>query len=236
MKIFKAIVSAFYPETCSVCGDITEEGEHFCDYCYEMLERTGVDKRCTKCGLPKKQCACSKYIFRFSGCTAPLYYEKYSKTAMYAFKFRRKEGIGKVFAELMALSVNESFYDVDFDLITYVPMRLKNKISRGYNQSEILAEELSGILKIPIAKNLLGCKRKSKAQHKLPHKKRFDNVRDKYFCNRKISGKTVLLVDDIKTTGATLDECSRQLLLSGADKVYCVTGLLTKQDRKRNDK
>lgn len=236
MSISKTIMSALFPDTCAVCGAVLREDGYFCEYCHEMLETTAGVKSCSKCGLPKKNCDCSKYIFRFDGCTAPFYYDETAKRAMYAFKFRGKRQLGKMFARQMALCVKQNYYDISFDIICSVPMRRIDKFRRGYNQSEVLASELSSILQIPFANKLLGCKKKKHTQHKLPHKKRFDNVKDKYFCNYKVTGKNILLVDDIKTTGATLDECAKQLLASGADRVYCVTGLLTKHDRKRNDK
>ena len=235
MKAFKWIVSAFFPKTCAVCGSIINEDESLCDYCYEMIERTAADKRCFKCGLPKKNCECSKYIFRFSGCTAPFYYGNFSKKAMFIFKFRKRSELGEMFARYMALSVNESFYGVDFDLIACVPMDKLSKFKRGYNQSEILAYELSKILDIPFAWNLLGARKKKYSQHTLPNRERHNNVKDKYVCNKRIDGKTILLVDDIKTTGATLDECSVQLLRSGAERVYCVTSLITVHEKEKKE-
>lgn len=235
MKVFNHIIAALFPKTCAVCGAIIGENESLCDYCYEMIERTSVDNRCFKCGLPKKHCACSKYIFRFSGCTAPFYYSEFSKKAMFIFKFRKRSELSEMFARYMALSVNETFYGVDFDLIAYVPMDKQSKFKRGYNQSEVLAKELSKILKLPIAWNLLSARKKKYSQHTLPNKKRHDNVKDKYYCNHRVDGKTILLVDDIKTTGATLDECSLQLLRSGAERVYCVTGLITVHRKKKKE-
>ena len=234
MKVFKLIIAALFPQTCAVCGSVIAEDECFCDYCYEMIERTSGDNRCLKCGLPKKNCDCSKYIFRFSGCTAPFYYRDFSKRAMFTFKFRRRTDLGKMFARHMALCVNESFHGVDFDCVTCVPMDKWSKLKRGYNQSEILAEELSKILNLPFARNLLGGRKKKHSQHKLPNRKRHDNVKGKYYCNHKVNGKTILLVDDIKTTGATLDECTVQLLRNGAERVYCVTGLITYPQKKKN--
>lgn len=235
MNIFKVVITALFPNTCAGCGAVLSEEEFLCDYCYEMLDRTAKDKLCFKCGLPKKKCDCSKYIFRFDGCTAPFYNNGTARKAMYAFKFRRKERFGEFFARQMALCVKQAFCDVKFDIIGYVPMLKRNEHRRGYNQSKVLARALSEILGIPVAENLLGCKGKEYTQHELPHKMRFNNVKDRYYCNFSVNGKNILLVDDIKTTGATLDECAKQLLKSGADRVYCVTGLITKHDNKRKE-
>lgn len=136
------------------------------------------------------------------------------------------------FAERMALTVKQSFYGICFDLIVAVPMPYLNEKRRGYNQSNILAEKIGEILKIPFYNDILYAKRKKSAQHKLTFENRFRNVENIYYTNKTLNGKTVLLVDDIKTSGATLSECAKQLYKAGADKVYCVTGLITEWERK----
>ena len=117
-------------------------------------------------------------------------------------------------------------------------MKLRKKLKRGFNQSEVLAKNISKILKIPICNDALIAARKTKIQHTLTKDERFKNVRGKFIANKKhdLTGKTVLLVDDIKTTGATLDECAKQLLSLGADEVYCVTGLMTPKNKKKEGK
>ena len=236
MNFYKTIISALYPNTCVGCSEILKDEEQLCDYCYEMIERTSKDKLCLKCGLPKKDCDCSRFIFRFDGCVAPFYYKGIAKRIMYGFKFRRKEYLADFFAQQMALCVKQNYLDIRFDGISYVPMLKKSKIRRGYNQSRVLALKLSKIIDIPVYENLLGLKNKKYIQHKLPYKMRFDNVNEKYFCKYNILGKNILLVDDIKTSGATLDECSKQLLRSGANRVYCVTALITYNRKKKGNK
>ena len=107
-------------------------------------------------------------------------------------------------------------------------MTNRSFLKRGFNQSEVLAEQIADILEIPFEKQLLFCKNKRKPQHKVHFKERFKNVKDVYYSYADITGKAVLLVDDIKTSGATLSECAKQLYIAGAAKVYCVTGLITK--------
>lgn len=233
MKLFDAAISAVFPNTCAVCGEILSDGELFCDYCFEHLEETSKFKSCPKCGLRKSNCACTRHAFRFDGCTAPFYFEECSKRAMYAFKFGHRAEPGEFFARQMALSVMLSFHDISFDLVCCVPMLTGRRLRRGYNQSELLARSVSKILGLRFADRLLGCKRKRSMQHNLPNSMRFENVKDKYYSNYSVMGRTVLLVDDIKTTGATLDECARQLKLSGAAAVYCVTGIITETKEKK---
>lgn len=232
MKLFKIILETFYPNTCLGCSKIIESGDFLCDYCYNTIERTAVDKLCLRCGLPKKNCDCSKYIFCFNGCIAPFYYSGIAKKMMYRFKFRRKEYIADFFAQQMALSIKQNFSDINFDTVVYVPMNKFRELRRGYNQSEVLAKKIAALLNLPLSENVLGVKLRRRIQHNLPHDKRFDNVKDKYYYKRSLKGKTVLLIDDIKTTGASLNQCALQLLRGGAVSVYCATTLITNNAKK----
>ncbi|MEE1238890.1 MAG: hypothetical protein UHO61_03080, partial [Acutalibacteraceae bacterium] len=103
-------------------------------------------------------------------------------------------------------------------------------LKRGFNQSRVLAEKIAEILGIPIADELV-CLKNGKRQHDLFGKERFENVKGRYKAKTGTKGKMLLLVDDIKTTGATLNECAKQLCLSGADGVYCVTALISVREK-----
>lgn len=238
MAVFKTIVSALFPNVCVGCGAIIPEGEHLCEYCTEMAGKVDFTKSCRRCGMLKKECMCSKRVFHFSGCAAPFYNDGVMQNAMYSLKFARKEYIAKFFAERMAITVKSDYSDIDFDVVTFVPMSLSKKLKRGFNQSELLAKRLSRILKLPLCYDLLMVGKKSAVQHKLTFDERFENAKGKFIANKKynLNGKTVLLVDDIKTTGATLDECAKQLMLLGADEVYCITGLMTAKTKKKEGK
>ena len=238
MSIFKVIVSALFPNSCICCGDIINEGEYLCEYCSEMSETVDYTKVCGCCGLPKKECLCFKRVFHFSGCAAPFYNTGVMKEAMYSFKFGHKERVAKFFAERMALTVKSCYSNVNFDVITFVPMTFRKRFKRGYNQSELLARHISRLLKLPIIDNAIISVKGAKTQHRLNYDERFKNAKGKFLANKKVNlnGKTVLLVDDIKTTGATMDECAKQLLLLGADEVYCITGLTTAKTKKKEGK
>ena len=134
----------------------------------------------------------------------------------------------------MALAVKTVYADVKFDAVTYVPLTLRKFLKRGFNQSEVLTRQISKFLDLKILDKLIYCKKSKISQHDLKNSKdRFRNVQGLYGCKHKVKGN-ILLIDDIKTTGATLNECAKQLILSGADKVYCVTGLITynRKDKK----
>lgn len=227
MNSFKELISSvFHPKTCAGCGAIIDEDEALCDYCYEMLVRYDLSDRCIKCGSDKKNCRCSRRVFHFDGCVAPFENTGAAQKAVYSFKFARKMNIGEFLGEQMAICVKSEYHDIKFDGVCFVPMLKIKRLRRGFNQSRVLAEKIADLLGLPLC-NLLVCLKYAPSQHGLKAKERFLNVKGMYAAVGQAKGKTLLLVDDIKTTGATLDECAKQLLLSGAAAVYCVTALIS---------
>ena len=226
------ISSVLHPHTCPCCGTITGAEDELCDYCHEMIERCDPAVRCMRCGLDKKLCQCRKHVFHFDGCVAPFKNSGIVKKAMHRFKFRRKLSSAGFFAKNMAFCVKNEYRDINFDGVCFVPMHFKNRLMRGYNQSRVLAEGVAKLLRLPVY-DLLCCNRSGVSQHSLNEKQRFKNVKGLYSARCDLSGKVLLLVDDIKTTGATLDACAKQLLAAGADGVYCVTALMSGKEKRK---
>lgn len=133
----------------------------------------------------------------------------------------------------MANCVKSDFPRVNFDFICFVPFTKLQKIRRNFNQSELLAEHIAKLLEIPL-KDVLIKLFETESQHKKSIRNRSGNVFGVYDVkeNADVKGKTVLLVDDIKTTGATLNECAWILKIRGAKEVYCVTAALTGKEKK----
>ena len=231
MRIFNSIISAFFPNTCIACGEIIDDGESLCDYCYEMLDKVDFTKTCKRCGLTIKNCECKYRVFYFSGVAAPFYNSASAKEIMYKFKFSKATKNAEFISQQMLLAIEMVYNDINFDAVTFVPLTFKRFLNRGFNQSKILAEKISEKLNLPVLDILYRNKSKTD-QHDIKNpKERFKNVEGLYGTKGKVNGKNILLVDDIKTTGATLNECAKQLILSGADNVYCVTGLIS--DRRK---
>ncbi len=232
-QIFSEIVNAVYPNRCVGCEAIIPKDEVFCDYCFEMLPKARGDNRCKTCGCIKKECQCKYRAFHFTSVTAPFYNDGIARKAMYAFKFRHKPYYADAFAREMVINIKNDFYGVDFGGVVYVPLPLIRGLKRGYNQSRELAKRIADLSDIPLIENALGCNPHKKLQHKTDIKQRFQNVKGMYYPNIPLRGRRILLVDDIKTTGATLDECSKALLKAGAMEVYCVTGLISRKSKKK---
>ena len=113
--------------------------------------------------------------------------------------------------------------DVHFDAVTYVPMTAQAKKRRGYNQAQLLAQNFCDILNLPPPETLLKKVKETQRQEKLGKRERKENLIAAFAATCDLHGKTVLLIDDIKTTGATLNECAKALKKKGATKVVCLT-------------
>ena len=219
---------------CKYCGEIINFGESLCSECKNDLPRITGEK-CSFCGAGKDRCDCKKAKMRYDGICAPFYYEKTIETTIRKFKFADKPYISKVLAENLANTVKEDFADIKFDFIDFIPFSTSQEKKRKYNPAGEIAKELSKIIGVPI-NNVLTKPFETETQHSSGAVYRQGNVAGAYDIieNADVQGKTVLLVDDIKTTGSTLNECVRVLKIAGAEKVYCAVAALTAEDK--NDK
>ena len=218
---------------CKYCNTLISKDEDLCADCKEDLPRISGEK-CKFCGAGKDRCNCKKHRMDFDGITSPFYYENGIKQGLQLLKFNNKSHLANIFAEDMAKCVKEDFNDIDFDFICYVPFSPFQTTERNYNQSELLAEEMSKRLEIPV-KNALVKLFDVKTQHDMAIMQRKGNVHGIYDVKDgfSVKGKTVLLVDDIMTTGETLNNCALIMKIRGAEKVYCVTAALTAKKKKK---
>lgn len=218
---------------CKYCNTLITKNEDLCEECKENLPQISGEK-CKFCGAGKDRCNCKKHRMNFDGITSPFYYENGVKQGLQLLKFNSKSHLAKAFAKDMAECVNKDFAQIDFDFICYVPFSTVQIAERSYNQSELLAEELSKILEIP-TKNALVKLFDVKTQHNMSIMQRKGNVHGIYDVKNgfDVKGKTILLVDDIMTTGETLNNCALIMKIRGAEKVYCVTAALTVKNKKK---
>lgn len=217
------ILSAVFPYKCLSCGDIIED-RGFCKACMKELKRIDFKKRCKKCGREKDCCICGYRVFRFESLVSLYENCGAAKNAYYNYKFGGKVHYAVFFAEQLAEAVEHEYLGIDFEFLTYVPSSKFSKFKRGFDHSREIALRLSKFTGIPL-REILVCKPFRRSQHRSNAEMRLKNVKNKYYAQDKISGGNVLLFDDIATTGATLDECAKQLLIAGADRVYCISVL-----------
>lgn len=208
--IFNRIIAFFYPCRCPFCGKVIEPDKRLCEEC-------------------KKSMAPENHKF-FVGnrwlCASPFKYSSQARNAVFQLKYGDCGQISKPMSLYMLDAVKEEFSQYAFHMVAFVPMDKKRRRKSLYNHSQLLAKEISKNLRLPLVPLIRKIKH-NKLQHTLTPEERLSNVQGVYRINPKykedIKGKTILLCDDVMTTGATLCECCRILEEAGAEDVFCVT-------------
>jgi len=211
-------LSLIFPEKCAYCGKLTDQPNRPCEQCRKTLPRADEAKIfCRVCGREKPLCTCHEIYF--DGCVGCFAYEGAVRRAMHNFKFYKTPALAGAFGAEMANSLRQSGMDTRFDMVCCVPLHRSGKRARGYNQSELLAREIAKSLRIPCRPGMLTKLRKTPPQHTLSAKQRATNLLGAFDCRADLAGCRILLVDDITTTGATLNECAKTLKARGAREV-----------------
>ena len=204
-----------YPRTCVVCRELITTNENICENCVPFIFPTS--NGCRGCGQKKCQCDLKDHIY--DKCLAAYVYDGKLKDAYCRCKFRGERSRYKFYADELAKVFGEELSALDYDFVTVVPGSHSKKQNGGYNFAELIARKFAHNIHLPFM-NVLKKVRKLDVQHNLSIKDRRQNVRGAYRVKGKyisdVNGKKVLLVDDIRTSGATLDECTRELKFAGA--------------------
>lgn len=202
--MIQKILKIFFPTSCTMCGKICNTW--ICPKCYTLIK-----KNLNPSSINEKD-----YILHFLS-----FYEGTIRNLLLSFKFKEKAYIGNLFVELLVKNEKISEKIKEYDYIISVPMYKKNKANRGYNQTEVIADQLEKILKIKHLKNCLIKIKQNKKQSTLTGKQRIENVKNVYKLENKneIYNKKILLVDDIYTTGSTVKACVDELKKGKPQKI-----------------
>lgn len=228
MDFKRTIKRIFFPEKCKYCGEIIPLGQEFCDCEGAKLPRVS-ENFCEHCGAETDNCCCDMLGSAFlPHITAPFFYSGEVREKIHRFKFDGETELALFFGHEMSLRFATVFFEAKPDFVCPVPMTRARFESRGYNQSELLAEEISNELLIP-KENLLLKTKDTLNQHSLTKLERQTNLNGAFCVDSQfdLKGKTVLLCDDIKTTGTTLKKCSDALFEAGAKDVFCLCAAVT---------
>lgn len=229
------ILDILFPQSCAGCGKPVTGREHcLCGECERAV--TPIIDACTRCSghLDRGSCqVCGERAFHPSRNITIAEYEGAMKKTLHEFKFGGTRGLHAPLGRMALTALAR--HDVRTDLITWVPMNARKLLARGYNQSRLIARYLSrrtGIPGIP----LLAESRAGRTQRDMVLRERFINALGRYRPRNaaRLRGRTVLLVDDVFTTGATINECARILRLAGAKDVISLT--MARSDIKRLEK
>ncbi len=206
---------------------------HFCPACLERIPFL-LPPVCPRCGRPGEGnptagCRyCRKEKRRYERVKAFTVYGGYSKEILQAVKYNFRPDLARALGSLMAAGMeNDPGYD-RVEAVIPVPLHRRKLAARGYNQALLLAEPIAAFLRVPLLSDTLVRRRFTESQSGLRRWERKKNVTGAFQVTncREVAGKSLLLVDDICTTGYTLSECARVLLLAGARRVECVTAAL----------
>ena len=229
------LLDFFSPSCCSNCGTyVRYEDMSLCAKCLSDIKL--LSDKCGKCSgkLTDNYCnTCSNRKFYIERNITIAEYSGVMKEVIRNYKFNKVRRLYKVLSGLAYKEISQ-IQDVT-DIVTSVPVNRIKKWRRGFNQSELIAKAIAKRMKKEY-RILLRDTYKFKTQKKLSYKDRFLNIINRYkIINEKyIQGENILIIDDIFTTGATLNECARILLSAGANKVYSLT--IAGADIKRLDK
>ncbi len=217
------VTEAYFPSFCVNClAGLDIDDKYLCKNCQNQIEIVGT-RTCIRCGKITKlgqYCSGCRPDMRLRGIIYLSSYDGPVKELIHWFKYDKMLGIGQVLFEIIINNLPESLFD-KFDLITSVPLHWEKKLERGFNQSEIIAKKLSKRAGKPYAEMLKRVK-DTKSQMKLKRSQRLTNL-EGAFClgkNMEIIGKNILIIDDVATTGATLEECGKVLKAAGAREVW----------------
>lgn len=214
---------------CVVCEKELAENTHFslCEKCVKTLPKNN-GKICLRCGEPifsmAKFCLhCKHNPPVFTKCYSPLLYKFPVTKLIKDFKYNNQQFLSKTLGNFLV----ESYIinNLTCDLVLPVPLFKSREKKRGFNQSLLLALQLKEKLNLTVEGEVLIRVKNTKTQTTLTKEQREQNVSSAFVVTdkSKVKNKTVLVVDDVYTTGSTLNECAKVLFKAGAKKVHCLT-------------
>jgi len=227
------LLDLLWPRVCVACGRPADRsGRHLCSDCVNRLPFVPLDGCCRRCGRDVVKLSgeflcdeCREYDPAFDRVASAMRFEGIARELVNGFKFRNQLQLREDLADILTATVTARFKVEEIDLIVSMPSTWWHRLDRGYSQTDYLASALAKRLKLPYARRALKRVGSPKRQGGLNEDERRRNVIGTFAVRHpdRVKGKTVLVVDDIMTTGSTLSECSAELKRAGAARVWAVT-------------
>ncbi len=229
MKFISCFVNLLFPKRCIFCNGLTGSNEDVCDDCKDHLPFS--ENVCSTCG--KTVCICHKNEFSFTRMVAVYDYKGGVVNAISQLKFHGRSGYADPLGRMMWQRLLRTDFADRIDLIIPIAMTKKDLRKREYNQSALLARALSKQSGIPTDERLLVKVRQTEKQHLLSEAERRKNLAGAFSLTDPdaVVGKTVLLCDDVCTTGTTFAEVAALLLKCGAEEVFCLAVASTQAEK-----
>lgn len=210
--ILNQIINLIYPQTCGICEKIAKEP--ICKKCRNKLEELAI---CNIHNYSHQNFTRHLYLFAYKGII---------REKIIEYKFSNKAYLNEMFVNFMIKNKKICGFLKKYDIMIPVPISKKRKQKRGYNQSQLIAKKLGKELKnLKLVTNVLQKQKDILPQSTLSQEERKKNVKNAYKIQNEqiIKNKTIILLDDVFTTGSTVEECSRMLKLAGARQVDVIT-------------
>lgn len=222
------LVDSIFPRTCPVCGEIImPRGQLICKDCINELNFIS-DPKCEKCGkqiLTKDQkfCYdCSHWTHDYDLNRSVLNYDKVSQKMMVGIKYKNKREHADFIGRLVAWKLRSYIEETQPECIVPVPVHESRLKARGYNQAELIAGALSRETGIPVRTDLIMRCKHTKAMKDLDGEARRENLKEAFSAeNVDKFPQSILILDDIYTSGATMDACARVFRSVGVKSIYC---------------
>ncbi len=234
VKVYNSVIDYILPQRCLGCSEILNSNGEFCSDCWKKLEfiarpycsicgqRFSIKVLdnciCGRCYSSKPNYDLARSLFKFN---------EYSKKIVHQFKYQDKTIFAKTFAKLLYNRYHEDINDTD--LIISVPMNRFKRLLRMYNPAHILAMDIAKITNKALKADILIKAKWTKSQTFLSRRQRKNNISGSIKFNTKynIVDKRILLIDDVITTGVTINECAKILRQAGALSVYVMSVAMT---------
>lgn len=223
-------VDLLFPRRCPVCGEVVlPRGQLICAPCMKKLSFV-KQPLCKKCGkevitMETELCLdCSRHKRSFQYGRALINYDERARYSMAQIKYKNKREYLDFYGEAICARYEGVIRRMEADALVPVPVHPSRMKERGFNQAQVLAERIGEGMKIPVCTTLLTRNKKTLPQKQLNPMERLKNLEEAFVPGRKTDQvNSVILVDDIYTTGSTIEACARALLKAGMKRVYFLT-------------
>lgn len=232
--MLKSLIDLIYPLRCPLCGDIViPKGERICCDCRPKLPYV-KEPCCLKCGKPIEReevefCSdCQRKPYSFTRGYSLWVYDERMKKSITEFKYHGRKEYGAFYVEEILKNFKGRLEGLQLDGVVAVPLHPRKLRKRGYNQAEVIAKPIAKACSLPYIDLLLRSKN-TLPQKELSDKERLKNVQSAFTINKRVLKglafpiERLLLVDDIYTTGSTIETCTELLLQYGVKEVYFLT-------------
>lgn len=223
----RQLLNLFFPKTCPICDKVIAKNHFLCDHCVQDIKII-EEPKCQKCGRPLLRedtlfCKDCNRVERFFDRAVSVFEHKGKlRESVYRFKYDNARIYGEYYGFMAAKLYGRQIKEWNIDAVIPVPIFREKELKRGYNQAKVFGLYLTKEINIPLRDDIVKRVKNTVPQKELDRSMRFVNLKDAFAVNREaLKGmNNVLLVDDIFTTGSTLDACARILKKAGVQKVY----------------